>query len=102
MQQYIHLAAKLTHSRAHGPFDSAIILVYDTGQCRAASSPYPCHPATGPVLIFTSSESERTPAAKPAVFLLLPSGSITMNLDFEKSDGLVTAVIQDHASGRVL
>ena len=26
----------------------------------------------------------------------------TMNLDFQKSDGLVTAVIQDHASGRVL
>ena len=25
-----------------------------------------------------------------------------MKLDFEKSDGLVTAVIQDHASGRVL
>jgi phosphoribosyl-AMP cyclohydrolase len=25
-----------------------------------------------------------------------------MNLDFEKSDGLVTAVIQDHATGRVL
>ena len=25
-----------------------------------------------------------------------------MNLDFEKSGGLVTAVIQDHASGRVL
>ncbi|HJT88311.1 MAG TPA: phosphoribosyl-AMP cyclohydrolase [Bryobacteraceae bacterium] len=25
-----------------------------------------------------------------------------MNLDFKKSDGLVTAVIQDHASGRVL
>jgi phosphoribosyl-AMP cyclohydrolase len=25
-----------------------------------------------------------------------------MNLDFQKSDGLVTAVIQDHASGRVL
>src|SRR5450432_2513651 len=25
-----------------------------------------------------------------------------MNLDFEKSDGLVTAVIQDYASGRVL
>src|SRR6266481_4571650 len=25
-----------------------------------------------------------------------------MNLDFAKSDGLVTAVIQDHASGRVL
>lgn len=27
---------------------------------------------------------------------------LTMNLDFQKSDGLVTAVIQDHASGRVL
>jgi phosphoribosyl-AMP cyclohydrolase len=25
-----------------------------------------------------------------------------MNLDFQKSDGLITAVIQDHASGRVL
>jgi phosphoribosyl-AMP cyclohydrolase len=25
-----------------------------------------------------------------------------MNLDFQKSDGLVTAVIQDHVSGRVL
>jgi len=25
-----------------------------------------------------------------------------MTLDFEKSDGLITAVIQDHASGRVL
>ena len=25
-----------------------------------------------------------------------------MKLDFEKSDGLITAVIQDHASGRVL
>ena len=29
-------------------------------------------------------------------------GYRTMNLDFEKSDGLVTAVIQDHATGRVL
>ena len=26
----------------------------------------------------------------------------TMNLDFAKADGLITAVIQDHASGRVL
>lgn len=26
----------------------------------------------------------------------------TMNLDFEKSGGLITAVIQDHSSGRVL
>ena len=25
-----------------------------------------------------------------------------MDLDFQKSDGLVTAVIQDHVSGRVL
>ena len=28
--------------------------------------------------------------------------ALTMNLDFQKSDGLVTAVIQDHATGRVL
>ena len=28
--------------------------------------------------------------------------SLNMKLDFEKSDGLVTAVIQDHTSGRVL
>jgi phosphoribosyl-AMP cyclohydrolase len=28
--------------------------------------------------------------------------ALTMKLDFGKSDGLVTAVIQDHASGRVL
>jgi phosphoribosyl-AMP cyclohydrolase len=28
--------------------------------------------------------------------------SSAMNLDFQKSDGLVTAVVQDHASGRVL
>ena len=28
--------------------------------------------------------------------------SVTMKLNFEKSDGLITAVIQDHASGRVL
>jgi phosphoribosyl-AMP cyclohydrolase len=39
-----------------------------------------------------------TPAAqKRRAFLLLP-----MNLDFEKSDGLVTAVVQDHTTGRVL
>jgi phosphoribosyl-AMP cyclohydrolase len=40
---------------------------------------------------------ERTPAAKTAGFFVF-----TMNLDFEKSGGLVTAVIQDHSSGRVL
>src|SRR5690242_8757641 len=28
--------------------------------------------------------------------------ALLMNLDFEKADGLVTAVIQDHATGRVL
>ena len=28
--------------------------------------------------------------------------ALTMNLDFQKSDGLVTAVIQDYVSGRVL
>ncbi|HUJ23840.1 MAG TPA: phosphoribosyl-AMP cyclohydrolase [Bryobacteraceae bacterium] len=30
------------------------------------------------------------------------AGFSVMELDFQKSDGLVTAVIQDHASGRVL
>jgi len=40
---------------------------------------------------------ERTPAAKTAGFFCF-----TMNLDFEKSGGFVTAVIQDHSSGRVL
>src|ERR1017187_9045887 len=35
-------------------------------------------------------------------FFIVAMGSVTMNLDFEKSGGLVTAVIQDHASGRVL
>ena len=40
---------------------------------------------------------ERTPAAVVAGFLLF-----AMNLDFGKSDGLITAVIQDHSSGRVL
>jgi phosphoribosyl-AMP cyclohydrolase len=43
-------------------------------------------------------ELERTPAAKVAGFLFVPA----MNLDFQKADGLITAVIQDHASGRVL
>jgi phosphoribosyl-AMP cyclohydrolase len=44
-------------------------------------------------------ELERTPArAGTAGFLF----ALTMNLDFQKSDGLVTAVIQDHATGRVL
>jgi phosphoribosyl-AMP cyclohydrolase len=42
---------------------------------------------------------ERTPAAKtPAGFFIAQA----MNLDFAKSDGLVTAVVQDHDSGRVL
>ena|SRR5689334_9225484 len=40
---------------------------------------------------------ERTPAAKVAGFLF-----VSMKLDFQKSAGLITAVIQDHASGRVL
>jgi len=40
---------------------------------------------------------ERTPAAKTAGFFCL-----AMNLDFEKSGGLITAVIQDYSSGRVL
>jgi phosphoribosyl-AMP cyclohydrolase len=41
---------------------------------------------------------ERTPAAGMAGFFI----AFAMNLDFQKADGLVTAVIQDHATGRVL
>jgi phosphoribosyl-AMP cyclohydrolase len=41
---------------------------------------------------------ERTPAAETAGFFIAPK----MQLDFAKSDGLVTAVVQDHATGRVL
>jgi phosphoribosyl-AMP cyclohydrolase len=41
---------------------------------------------------------ERTPAAATAGFFI----AHPMNLDFAKTDGLVTAVIQDHATGRVL
>jgi phosphoribosyl-AMP cyclohydrolase len=41
---------------------------------------------------------ERTPAAETAGFFI----AFGMNLDFQKSDGLITAVVQDHASGRVL
>jgi len=35
-------------------------------------------------------------------FFVVAIGIVTMNLDFEKSDGLVTAVIQYHVTGRVL
>jgi phosphoribosyl-AMP cyclohydrolase len=51
---------------------------------------------------FIEIELERTPAAG---CLLGPAGFFVvfaMNLDFQKSDGLITAVVQDHASGRVL
>jgi phosphoribosyl-AMP cyclohydrolase len=41
---------------------------------------------------------ERTPAAVLAGFFI----AFKMNLDFAKADELVTAVIQDHATGRVL
>ena len=41
---------------------------------------------------------ERTPAAVLAGFFF----ALSMTLDFQKSDGLVAAVIQDHDTGRVL
>jgi phosphoribosyl-AMP cyclohydrolase len=41
---------------------------------------------------------ERKPAAVVAGFFV----GVDMNLDFDKQGGLVPAVIQDHASGRVL
>ena len=51
---------------------------------------------------FIEIELERTPAAG---CLLGPAGFFVvfaMNLDFQKSDGLITAVVQDHSTGRVL
>ena len=41
---------------------------------------------------------ERTPASNNGGLFYC----IAMNLDFEKSDGLITAVIQDYRTGRVL
>ena len=41
---------------------------------------------------------ERTPAGKPGGLFYC----IAMNLDFAKNGGLITAVIQDHLTGRVL
>jgi phosphoribosyl-AMP cyclohydrolase len=41
---------------------------------------------------------ERTPAAALAGFFIARA----MNLDFQKTGGLVTAVVQDHATNRVL
>jgi phosphoribosyl-AMP cyclohydrolase len=41
---------------------------------------------------------ERTPAAEVAGFFVAPA----MTLDFQKDDGLAPAVVQDHATGRVL
>jgi phosphoribosyl-AMP cyclohydrolase len=50
-----------------------------------------------------NNESETTPAAQSAGFFFIVAMDLTaMNLDFAKSDGLVTAVIQDHATSRVL
>jgi len=46
---------------------------------------------------FQTDQSERTPAARNGGLFC-----ICMNLDFAKSDGLVTAVIQDAATNRVL
>jgi phosphoribosyl-AMP cyclohydrolase len=41
---------------------------------------------------------ERTPAAEVAGFFVV----LAMTLDFQKADGLAPAVVQDHATGRVL
>ena len=77
---------------------SAILLVYDTPR-RPASPSSRCYPrATGGVLIRLISKLEGTPAATQAGFFI----AIRMDLDFGKSDGLITAVIQDYGSGRVL
>lgn len=47
--------------------------------------------------IHTENEKGRPPQVRRAFLLIDP-----MNLDFAKAGGLITAVVQDHASGRVL
>ncbi len=42
------------------------------------------------------------PAVFPAGFAIPTFENTKMDLDFKKADGLVTAIIQDHKSGRVL
>ncbi len=79
------------------PFGPVILLVYGTLRRPASSSPS-CPPATGHVLIESNSNWIGRPPQHLAGFFIAHS----MNLDFQKSDGLVTAVIQDHATGRVL
>jgi phosphoribosyl-AMP cyclohydrolase len=76
----------------------ATLAIYDRHRRPASSSSLPCQWATGGGLININQDLERTPAAVVAGFLF----ALNMNLDFQKSDGLVTAVIQDYASGRVL
>jgi phosphoribosyl-AMP cyclohydrolase len=44
----------------------------------------------------------RPPLKTAGFFIVTVMNLDAMNLDFEKSGGLVTAVIQDHATGRVL
>jgi phosphoribosyl-AMP cyclohydrolase len=78
-------------------------VVYDTGSRRTASSPHSCQLATGSVLILISTESEIQPAANNGgLFIFAAMETTAINLDFAKSDGLVTAVIQDYATNRVL
>src|SRR5438128_8156564 len=36
------------------------------------------------------------------LFIVFVRNGSAMHLDFQKSDGLITAVVQDHATGRVL
>jgi hypothetical protein len=82
-------------------------LLYSVGREACVTIALPCfitttivRTATGGVLIWlVGPKLERTPAPKVAGFFLLVR---TMELDFQKSDGLITAVIQDYQSGRVL
>src|SRR6516162_4940433 len=47
-------------------------------------------------------EKGSPPRSQPAGFFLYRQSLPTMKLDFSKLDGLLPAVIQDHATGRVL
>src|SRR5579883_1140339 len=79
----------------------ATLLLYDDTVRGAASPspPYRAHPA-GNVLIRFPSNSKGQPAGFRRVFYFVTTD--LPKLDFAKADGLITAVVQDQTTGRVL
>src|SRR5262249_41174095 len=87
----------LPPARSRPPAPLAIIQIHGS-PCPAVASPSSPR-APGRLLISRSIRIQkgRPPRFRRAFYLFSK-----MNLDYSKSGGLVTAVVQDHASGRVL